>query len=1296
MSGDLRKEIDIIIKAQLQNGNSIEAVTRSITDLEKALKQQAEAAKKGEGSIDELRATLLSLQQVQDRLKDQAGVIGQFSKLSEQIAKSEQRAAKASQTLSQYQTKIGDVSKATEAQVERLTKLGTASDRAASSLDRQVKQQAELKAVLEGAGVDIGNLADSEERLRTAAAQLGISINNAQQSIKGFAGNARLAKQAADELAAAQARAAENAAAARAFTEQADAAARLVKASEYTRWWTEALAAQERQARESADASERLASAQAKAAAESAKFQRDFANAQRIVRESEYAKLFGPILDAADKQEKAQRRLNTTTEEGARSFNIFNSSGRTTLSLVQRIRGEVLSLAASYVGLFGAINAAKNALQAYNEKQAVLNQLTVMTKGDKGLAAKEYEYIANQAERLGINVGEASKGFAKFSISASLAGRSAQETRFIFESVSEVGRVAGLTKDQLSRVFFAISQIYSKGRVMAEEFNQQLGDALPGLLGVAKDATKDKFPDFSSAMKDGKVTLDDFVKIVAKYRESVSGQLPAAVKSLQADQERFNNALFDFNVLIADSGFGEGYKKLINDLSILFKSDDGKKFAESVAGAFEKITEFVKLVVENLGVLKGVLTIVADYFILKFLYQSSLGLANLRKEIVKVSVETGNWKTAVTRLNGAFAVLSVGMLAADIGSWLYNNVSGVRKAGQLIISAFHYIGTGIAGFFSALVDAAPELFHNLFAVVTNTLTAGVRQILTIFQKGAEAVGATDLSKKIGAVVSSMEVKTKGMSETTKHILFKLENDLQKIKDLQKEIWNEDGTPKATPAKNGSVTTPQPKPTGDKGVMSEEEKKKRLETYQSLEASIEAIEAKVEKGEKQSLASRIAAIDTEYQKLVRKVKAFGGAEGATLELRLTKATAELKLLETRKFNEELAKEQESLQTKLENLEAQAGKKYKDELQRRLDAVRISQEDTFRQIAAFRERLVNAGRDPILADMYKFQAEQSIKELQGLEKKQYLADQIKEQEKDINRILSERTDRIKVLNIEMEAGLITERDVREGTKKIIEDTQPRLADLVQKGEDFAAANKAALDPEMWAAFVAFLEESKNSAAGLRTELFTAKMLSEMLAQGATTAFEGTAKAIAGAIQGMNSWSDAIRATQTAFLNFAADFLMQIAKMIMQQAILNGMKSASQSGGFLGTAASWLNGLTGGKLWHEGGVVGSSGRSIVAPSAWFANAPRYHTGGIAGLAPDEYPAILKKNEEVLTAGSPRNILNGGAGSGTSRGGDVKIINMIDSGSVVSEGLASQSGERAFFNFIRANRTSLKTMLG
>lgn len=140
------------------------------------------------------------------------------------------------------------------------------------------------------------------------------------------------------------------------------------------------------------------------------------------------------------------------------------------------------------------------------------------------------------------------------------------------------------------------------------------------------------------------------------------------------------------------------------------------------------------------------------------------------------------------------------------------------------------------------------------------------------------------------------------------------------------------------------------------------------------------------------------------------------------------------------------------------------------------------------------------------------------------------------------------------------------------------------------------------------------------------------------------------------------------------------MMIVKTTLLKAIQN-----SEAGGTISEAVTAM-------IKHTGG----DGPSRQASPFMFMGAPKHHTGGIAGLAPDEYPAILKKNNEVLTTSDPRNILNGGrVADKQPTPQNMKIINMIDSGSVVSEGLSSQQRERAIFNFIRANRTGLKQIL-
>ncbi|WP_313613408.1 phage tail length tape measure family protein [Agrobacterium sp.] len=108
------------------------------------------------------------------------------------------------------------------------------------------------------------------------------------------------------------------------------------------------------------------------------------------------------------------------------------------------------------------------------------------------------------------------------------------------------------------------------------------------------------------------------------------------------------------------------------------------------------------------------------------------------------------------------------------------------------------------------------------------------------------------------------------------------------------------------------------------------------------------------------------------------------------------------------------------------------------------------------------------------------------------------------------------------------------------------------------------------------------------------------------------------------------------------------------------------------FDGLFSGGSGGLFGGKIipgiLHSGGVAGRDGYGhgrAVSPSV-FNGATRYHTGGIAGLKPDEVPAILQKGERIIPRGGS---MSGGANVSLSfapvidaRGADVAAVARLE----------------------------------
>lgn len=1420
-------------------GKTLDGVVKSISDIEKALEAQAAAAKRGESSIDDLKATLLALQRVQDQLKDQAGLIGQYDKLSKQIETTASRVTSSAKAFAEYKDKLDKAGTATDYQTGKLIKLATASERSQTTLLKQRTDQEALATVLRDSGIQMDKLGEAENRVRQSAAQLGVTINRTQQAISTYSEDVRKARVAEKSLSEEQT-----------FQQKLTDAAKLNKAGEYVRFWTEALnAADATEKQTQINAALRKTADEAVAAARGYKTLGTATKAlagpsaglreviQGILNPSQQARstlagleeevrkvgaaataVKGPItgyreqvaglvaaqkevgrqatlvdsfsrqiavlkqarteyvaaratvlqyaqamrnsnvendqlaaslrnaqtaLGAAQRNLQTQigtaRELRTSMREagiatndlvGAQtrltgvaqgtngalktlstahrrygdavnstheSHTLFSSSGRTTLSLIQRIRGEVLSLMAAYVGLYGVISGTGKVIDAFNTKQRIQNQLAITVGSDSAKIAEEWAYLEGQANRLGVSLDVLGEGYAKFLASSIGTKVNKQDMRFIFETFTEVGRVAGVTRDDMDGVFKALGQIMSKGKIQSEELRGQLADRLFGVFGTAKEALKDMFPDFDKALKEGKVTSDFLLKISEAYGKLVAGQLPTATKSLQANQERLNTEIFKFKNMVAEAGFADEYGKLIKTLTEFFGSDDGTKFARDLSDGLSIVVQGLRWMVENLEIVKSVLYAAFAVYGAKLIAGMGVGLGKLTKDVgglnTSLEVSNGKWGALANMVTKFFYAFQAGIVGWAIGKILYEKFAVVREVSVAMVIAFQSAWRMIKFGAQVLWEEIPNIFMDGLGVLGNGLTYWFRGILTMFQAGARALGRSDLAGNIGKAIDALTFKMNRTGNRTKQLTEELKSDLARIKEIGVEMMAEVQNPGSTKSKvkPGAVAT---KPSGMLNVGTpgkDKDAEKRLKLKEQIEAELQAIDAKIERQEKDSLTSRLAAIDDTYGKLLKKIAKLGGDEAKALSSKLSTDIEALKLQETRKFNTALFKEQTDLQRKLEQVDAQIGRSNKTDLDARLKAVQDSHEQTYRDIQEFRDKLLADKRPTVAADEMKARLDVGVIALKNIERQKYFEDAV-------NAVLDERKAKLDLIAVQEKTGLLSSIQARERAAQVVSETQPKIEQLVATGLEYVdvmikAAEAAGRSTVALDTVKAKLIEARESAKGLRVDFINAAQVNEMLATGATSAFGTMAQAISDAVFGVNTWKNAIMATRNAFLSFAADFLMSLGKMILKQALLNALQKATEgsTGGFGGMISTAVNAM----LKHSGGVVGNGGASRMAHASWFANAPRFHGGGIPGLSANEYPAILKKNEEVLTESDPRNVLNGGkTGSQTSPMG-LKIINMIDSGSVVSEGLATREGEKSIFNFIRANRVGLKQIL-
>jgi tape measure domain-containing protein len=303
--------------------------------------------------------------------------------------------------------------------------------------------------------------------------------------------------------------------------------------------------------------------------------------------------------------------------------------------------------------------------------------------------------------------------------------------------------------------------------------------------------------------------------------------------------------------------------------------------------------------------------------------------------------------------------------------------------------------------------------------------------------------------------------------------------------------------------------------------------------------------------------------------------------------------------------------------------------------------------------------------------------------------------------LNKDEQEGQQRVNTL-LQLRRDLISQMEFaqKQGDSAGYDTLKQQLLDVTAQTEEAISAMirfwEASGDQEKAAAAIASLQNMKNSLVTVgnqgvlsfgQLQMAGAKAFGQQLLAGANTFLDK-----------VRETGDVIGSLREAFLQFAADFLMQIAKMIIQQMLLNVLKAAFGGFGMSSAAGSVGGAVIGavGGVAHEGGVVGESIGSRPVNPSWFKNATKYHTGGVAGLKSNEIPTILEKGETIRTEEQEAALAASQKAGSAAPAGAITVNNAIDSESLWASGNNSKTAERVIMNIIKLNKSSVKSLVG
>ena len=236
-------------------------------------------------------------------------------------------------------------------------------------------------------------------------------------------------------------------------------------------------------------------------------------------------------------------------------------------------------------GLPSAGFAVKETVQAGRERMKMSNIMTASTK-DAEEYAKAMEYVRKESNRLGQSTTEMGLGFAK--VMQSVQGKlSLEKTQKIFTGFGELMTVMGNSADDQKGVYRAMTQMFSKGKIEAEEEGQMAERGLP-IKELIKKAAMEVYKvdqkGYEKMRKAGTVKAEDVLPRVAELMSAMANKNNALEKALGQSltkQQQFMNRLNDFaeNIMTGglDAMLSNIFDKLTSLVDILSEITTGAK-----------------------------------------------------------------------------------------------------------------------------------------------------------------------------------------------------------------------------------------------------------------------------------------------------------------------------------------------------------------------------------------------------------------------------------------------------------------------------------------------------------------------------------------------------------------------------------------------------------------------------------------------------------------------------------------------------------------------------------------------
>jgi lambda family phage tail tape measure protein len=340
------------------------------------------------------------------------------------------------------------------------------------------------------------------------------------------------------------------------------------------------------------------------------------------------------------------------------------------------------------------------AFTAEIDKQRIALRNVVGTQAEY---ERSLQFIDATSRRLAIPQDQLNKQFTQLSASVIGAGGNVDAAKLAFEGIAAGIRGTGGNLSDMQSALLATSQVFSKGKVSAEELRQQIGERLPGAFTIFAQSIGKTPQELDKMLEKGEVGLNDFMTFVQALSQRYGASANEIAASSQSAGDRMATTFARIREAVGrelqpvGAQFQEAFATAFaeNEQAIV-------DFAKSIATAAKVVADNAGLIAESLKVLLGFGAIAAA---IPLATSVAAAFAKVAAAIAAMGGIAGVVQLAIQGLNAALlAVPGFGWAAAGVvalgllGKAVYDN-------NEIFKNWVDNIGSVVAGDFRNSMDA---------------------------------------------------------------------------------------------------------------------------------------------------------------------------------------------------------------------------------------------------------------------------------------------------------------------------------------------------------------------------------------------------------------------------------------------------------------------------------------------------------------------------------------------------------------------------------------------------------------